>query len=123
MLFPASGREMWLKPKGGGNEVSSAERRSPDVFFPRTEKETAMTTTRSRPVTDLEDLTRRAYIPTTETRNQDAHAVDHPDLDPDHHLWKNGTRWWIAITAVTTCRTCSSAMAAAWSPPAAASRP
>ena len=22
----------------------------------------------------------------------------HPELDPDHHLWKNGTRWWIAIT-------------------------
>ena len=60
-----------------------------------------MTTTRSRPVTDLEDLTRRAYLPTTETRNQDAHAVDHPDLDPDHHLWKNGTRWWIAITVHT----------------------
>jgi len=24
-----------------------------------------------------------------------------PDLDPDHHLWKNGSTWWIAFTIHT----------------------
>lgn len=22
----------------------------------------------------------------------------HADLDPDHHLWKNGNLWWVAFT-------------------------
>lgn len=47
------------------------------------------------------DYLRRAYLPATETRRTPAHAIDHPELDPDHHLWKNGTRWWIAITVHT----------------------
>ena len=47
------------------------------------------------------DPFRRAYLPTTETRGLPADALSHPDLDPDHHLWKNGTRWWIAITVHT----------------------
>lgn len=25
-----------------------------------------------------------------------------PELSPDHHLWRNGGRWWIAIVLVTT---------------------
>ena len=50
---------------------------------------------------DDADYLRRAYLPATETRAQPAHAIEHPELDPDHHLWKNGTRWWIAITVHT----------------------
>jgi len=47
------------------------------------------------------DFLKRAYLPATETRDSPADAIAHPDLDPDHHLWKNGTRWWIAITVHT----------------------
>ena len=47
------------------------------------------------------DPARRAYLPTIETRDAPAHEIEHPELDPDHHLWKNGTRWWIAITVHT----------------------
>ena len=29
-------------------------------------------------------------------------ALRHAALPPDHHLWLNGGRWWIAIVLVTT---------------------
>ena len=59
--------------------------------------------TQSRPVpaSAQDDFARRAYLPTTETRDLPADTIAHPELDPDHHLWKNGTRWWIAITVHT----------------------
>lgn len=47
------------------------------------------------------DFLKRSYLPATETRDAPPDAISHPDLDPDHHLWKNGTRWWIAITVHT----------------------
>ncbi len=40
------------------------------------------------------------YLPSAETRG----ALPDPqrnDLDPDHHLWKNGRLWWIAFTVHT----------------------
>ena len=39
------------------------------------------------------------YLPTSLTRDAVPHA--HPELDPDHHLWKNGRLWWIAFTIHT----------------------
>ncbi len=51
--------------------------------------------------TTHESHLKRAYLPTCTTRDTPVDRIDHPDLDPDHHLWKNGTRWWIAITVHT----------------------
>ncbi len=48
--------------------------------------------------TDWGDGFRHSYLPQAETRDMRVDGPAHPELDPDHHLWKNGTRWWIAIT-------------------------
>lgn len=24
----------------------------------------------------------------------------HPDVNPDHHLWRNGRFWWVAFTLI-----------------------
>jgi len=46
-------------------------------------------------------MSRFTYLPAALTRDrlplEDAPA----ELDPDHHLWKNGRLWWIAFTIHT----------------------
>ena len=45
-------------------------------------------------------MSRFTYLPTATTRHA-LPSADHPDLDPNHHLWKNGRLWWIAFTVHT----------------------
>ena len=46
-------------------------------------------------------MSRFTYLPTSLTRRAVPHAAELPELDPDHHLWKNGRLWWIAFTVHT----------------------
>ena len=42
------------------------------------------------------------YLPSESTRGAVPAWDETPELDPDHHLWKNGRLWWIAFTIHTT---------------------
>jgi hypothetical protein len=41
------------------------------------------------------------YLPPAAVRGFLAGGPAPRDLDPDHHLWKNGRLWWIAFTVHT----------------------
>lgn len=41
------------------------------------------------------------YLPRADVRGILTDGPVPDDLDPDHHLWKNGRLWWIAFTIHT----------------------